>query len=170
MRKMRIKLDQLSANNPNPVLSVANDGTVLYSNEAGEPLLHEWGVKIGGKLPSIIQDLVQRLISRNIPEKVEIKVGNRAFVVAIQPLPDEKFVNIYGFDVSDQKKLEEKLRENEEKYRNIVETSNEGIYFVNDEGLVTFANKMMKHPDIVWTKLSAVPYGILFQRKACLLP
>ena len=31
-----------------------------YSNEAGEPLLHEWGVEIGEILPSIIGDVVQR--------------------------------------------------------------------------------------------------------------
>lgn len=47
-------------------------------------------------------------------------------------------------DTTESKRAEEKLRESEEKYRNIVETSNEGIYFVNDEGKVTFANKMME--------------------------
>ena len=41
---MKTKMEQFPANNPNPVLSVEKDGTVLYSNEAGEPLLHEWGV------------------------------------------------------------------------------------------------------------------------------
>lgn len=38
---MKSKIEKLLANNPNPVLSVDKDGTVLYSNEAGEPLLHE---------------------------------------------------------------------------------------------------------------------------------
>jgi PAS domain S-box-containing protein len=47
-------------------------------------------------------------------------------------------------DITERKEAEEKLRENEEKYRNIVETSNEGIYFVNAEGKVTFANQMME--------------------------
>jgi PAS domain S-box-containing protein len=47
-------------------------------------------------------------------------------------------------DITEKKIAEEKLRESEEKYRNIVETSNEGIYFVNDEGKVIFANKMME--------------------------
>ena len=59
------KMEQFPANNPNPVLSVAKDGTVLYSNEAGEPLLHEWGVEVGEKLPSSIGDIVQR---GNFPE------------------------------------------------------------------------------------------------------
>jgi hypothetical protein len=51
------------------VLSVAKDGIILYSNEAGEPLLHEWGVGVGEKLPSHIGDFVQRVISRNSPEE-----------------------------------------------------------------------------------------------------
>ena len=49
---MKTKMEQFPAKNPNPVLSVAKDGIVLYSNEAGEPLLHEWGVEVGEKLPS----------------------------------------------------------------------------------------------------------------------
>ena len=40
---MKAKMEQFPAKNPNPVLSVGKDGTVLYSNDAGESLLHEWG-------------------------------------------------------------------------------------------------------------------------------
>ena len=112
-RKMKTKMEQFSATNPNPVLSVEKDGTVLYSNEAGEPLLHEWGVGVGEKLPSSIGDFVQRVISRNSPEKMEVKVGKRVYLVAFHPLPEEECVNIYGFDISDQKELEEKLQESE---------------------------------------------------------
>ena len=38
---MKSRIEQFPVMNPNPVLSVAKDGTVLYSNVAGEPLLHE---------------------------------------------------------------------------------------------------------------------------------
>jgi PAS domain S-box-containing protein len=57
-----------------------------------------------------------------------------------------KFTGYLGMltDINERKIAEEKLRQSEEKYRNIVETSNEGIYFVNEEGKVTFANKMME--------------------------
>ena len=112
---MKTKIDQFSANNPNPVLRVGKGGTVLYSNEAGKPLLHEWGVEVGGKLPSYIGDLVQRVISRNSPEKNEVKAENRVYVVSFHHLPEEECVNIYGFDISDQKKLEERLQESEKK-------------------------------------------------------
>ena len=79
---MKTTMDQFPATNPNPVLSVEKDGTVLYSNGAGEPLLHEWGVGIGEKLPSCIGNFVQRVISRNGPEKMEVKVRKRVYLVA----------------------------------------------------------------------------------------
>ncbi len=36
---MNKKMKQFPAKNPSPLLSVAKDGTVLYSNEASEPFL-----------------------------------------------------------------------------------------------------------------------------------
>ncbi|AKB36192.1 sensory transduction histidine kinase [Methanosarcina siciliae C2J] len=107
---MNTKVEQFPTNNPNPVLSVGKDGTVLYSNEAGEPLLHEWGVEIGGKLPSTFGDLVQRVISLNRPEKTEVKTEKKVYLVMFHPSTEEKHVNIYGFDITDQKKLEERVR------------------------------------------------------------
>jgi len=77
------KMEQFPAKNPNPVISVEKNGTVLYSNGAGEPLLHEWGVWVGEKLPSDIADVVQRVISWNSPEKMEVKVRNRVYYVAL---------------------------------------------------------------------------------------
>ena len=50
---MKAKMEHLLVNNPNPVLLVAKDGTVLYSNEAAKPLLFEWGVETGEKLPGM---------------------------------------------------------------------------------------------------------------------
>jgi hypothetical protein len=58
---MTTYLEQFPVTNPNPVISVANDSTVLYSNDVGEPLLHEWGVAVGEKLHSSILDLFCRI-------------------------------------------------------------------------------------------------------------
>ena len=84
---MKTKIEQFPATNPNPVLSVEVDGTVLYSNEAGKPLLKEWATKIGEKLPSNIGDLVQKAISWNSPAQMEVKVGNRVYLVVSHPSP-----------------------------------------------------------------------------------
>ena len=107
---MNTKMEQFPANNPNPVLSVEKEGTVLYSNEAGDTLLHEWGVEIGGKLPFSIVDIVKNVISLNRSEKMEVKIEKKVYLIAFHPFIEEKCVNIYGFDITDQKELEERLR------------------------------------------------------------
>ncbi len=110
---MKTKMEQFPATNPNPVLRVEKDGTVLYSNKAGEPLLHEWDVGVGEKLPSSIGDFVQRVLSRNSPEKMEVKAEKRVYLIVFHPLSEEKCVCISGFDLSYQKEFEDKLRESE---------------------------------------------------------
>jgi len=143
---MKSKIDQFSVD-LNPMLNVARDGTVLYSNEASEPLLQEWGAEIGEKLPSSIVDIAQSVISRNSPEKIEVKVGNKLYLVIFSSLPEEQYVSISGFDISDQKKSEkgmvsearekaerdtpvEELRKSEEKYRSLFDLVDEGFCII----------------------------------------
>jgi len=56
---------------------------------------------------------------------MEVKVGNKVYLVTFHPTPDEREVTLYGFDITDQKELEKKLQESEKKYRDIVETAKE---------------------------------------------
>ncbi|AKB31886.1 Sensory transduction histidine kinase [Methanosarcina siciliae HI350] len=52
-------------------------------------------------------------------------------------------VSVIARDITERKRVEEKLRESEEKYRNIVETANEGILIIDDEYIITYVNKKM---------------------------
>jgi len=56
------------------------------------------------------------------------------------PLSNNQVV-ITTRDITESKKAEERIKESEEKYRNIVETSNEGISIIDAEGKITFVNK-----------------------------
>lgn len=215
---MSVQIEHVSSVNENPVITVKMDGTVLQSNEASKPLLKEWRIGVGNKLTSNVVGFIHKVISRNSPEKTEIKVGNRTYQVIFSPLPEQKLVSISGFDISYQKdidvrnveidvlfpsgkcktflgsasplhsdngnvrgsigtfqditerkraedtlneaydNLEEKVKErtaeleiaykslkdSEEKYRNFVETANEGIALVNSEGMITYVNKKME--------------------------
>ena len=126
---MKTKMEQFPAKNPNPVLSVGKNGTILYSNEAGEPLLNEWGVRVGEKLPPHIENIVQRVISRNSSEKTEVKAESRIYLLSFHPFPEEECVNIYGFDVSDREEFEEKLRESEKRYHLLFENMLDGYAY-----------------------------------------
>ena len=57
-----------------------------------------------------------RVIFSNNPEKMEVSVGKRAYLIVFHPSPEQECVSISGFDISDQKEVEGKLRENENKY------------------------------------------------------
>ncbi len=52
-------------------------------------------------------------------------------------------ISFISRDITERKTIEEKLRESEEKYRNIVETANEGILIIDNEALITYANKKL---------------------------
>ncbi len=120
---MNTKLEQFPGTNPNPLISVEKNGMVIYSNEVGESLLHEWGVEVGEKLPSSVRELVQKIISRNSPEKIEVKVGKSIYLVVFHPLPEQECVSISGFYISDQKELEEKVQESDAREMAKVELS-----------------------------------------------
>ncbi len=110
---MNAKVERTQVMNTDPLLSVDKNGYVLYSNEAGNHLLNEWCVEIGEKLPSSIGEIVQRVISQNNPEKMEVKVRNKIYLFVFSPLPGQECVIIYGFDISDQKELGEKVQKRE---------------------------------------------------------
>ncbi|HEY3361164.1 MAG TPA: PocR ligand-binding domain-containing protein [Methanosarcina sp.] len=96
---------------PNPVLSISNDCIVLCSNKAGKALLHEWGMEVGEKLPSYLGNIVRKVIIQNNPEKMEVKIGKRVYLVIFHPLPKQECVNISGFEISDHAELDEKIQE-----------------------------------------------------------
>ncbi len=69
-------------------------------------------------------------------------------------------ISFISRDITERKRVEEKLRESEEKYRNIVETANEGIFIINAETIITYANKKM-------TDMLRCPLEEVTGRKMC---
>jgi len=104
-------VELFSSKNPNLVLSVDKDIIVLQFNESNAQLLNECNVKKGKKLPSYMGDIVQKVISQNGPEKIEVNVGERVYLVVFSPLPKEEYVIISGFDITNLKKLDKNVPE-----------------------------------------------------------
>jgi len=91
--------------------------------------LHIWGSDIGEQLPHFIRDVIQKVISQNISEKIEVKAGKIVYLVEFQPIPEEESVYVYGFDISDQKALEMRLFEAYEE----MQTYSEELQATNEE-------------------------------------
>ncbi|AKB83500.1 Phytochrome, two-component sensor histidine kinase [Methanosarcina barkeri 3] len=142
---MKTKMEQFPAKNPNPVLSVANNGTLIYSNEAGEPILQEWRVRVGERIPLHVEKIIQKVIFQNSSEKIELNVGKKTYSVSFHPLPEEECVNIYGFDISEQKETEEKLRKNESDLKKAQEIAHVGSWELDlESNLVTGSDEFYR--------------------------
>jgi PAS domain S-box-containing protein len=127
MALYRIKIEEQIKNvakfpieNPYPVLRIKKDGTILYSNTAGQVVLKEWNCEIGQKVSSEWLGKVKnsmrygRLVTENI------KCGQSIYSIAITPVVDGGYVNLYGRDITIQEQIKEELRRTNEELDNKV--------------------------------------------------
>ena len=140
-------LAKFPSENPNPVLRVAKNGAILYANEASQPLLNVWGSKAGQLLPEYWCKIVLDILSSGSSKNTEVECGNRVLSLTFAPIVDAGYVNVYGLDITERKRVEEALRESEERYRALVNLGGgvgEAIIMRQDtgqgEGIHTFVS------------------------------
>ena len=102
---------KFSSESTNPVLRFGADGTVLYSNAAGAPLLEEWGTEVDGVLPAAWQSLVRHAIDSGLTAQAEVALGSRSLSVDLVPVGSAGYVNMYGSDITARKNAESELQE-----------------------------------------------------------
>lgn len=95
--------------NRNPVLRVGEDGKVLYANTASEPLLMAWNSNTGLPLPKEWQQSIRDVLKTCQDVGIEMVVGRRIFLVRLAPVPEAKYVNLYGADITEHKAYERQL-------------------------------------------------------------
>jgi len=98
------------AENPFPVLRIASDATILYSNPPGLVLLEQWNSEIGRKAPADWFKLVSKALKSKRCLVKEADCGKRIFSFAIAPVSDGGYVNLYGRDITELKNTEQELR------------------------------------------------------------
>jgi PAS domain S-box-containing protein len=127
-----LNLSKFPAENPNPVLRIRQDGQVLYSNTAGQTLLSEWQTEVGSAAPESWQQLIQQAMQSKTPSEKEETCGGRLFSVAISPVPEEGYANLYALDITDRKQAEAAERESQHFLERIINAIGDPI-FVKDE-------------------------------------
>jgi len=58
--------------NPNPVMRVSNDGTIIYANNASENLLDLWHRKVGQRIPAEVYEIVHNVIESGLHDNTEV--------------------------------------------------------------------------------------------------
>jgi PAS domain S-box-containing protein len=129
--------------NANPVFAITLDRKVVYANPATRKLIADLGLSgvddlVAGRYTGNIALIRNRMINRF---KCEIEMGARVFEVNAQFAESDQSLRFYLSDVTKRRKAEKELMESEEKYRRIVETANDGILLLDENGKILFANR-----------------------------
>jgi PAS domain S-box-containing protein len=128
------------AQNPSPVLRANGAGLLLYMNPASHRLLGELHLQAGKPVPPYLRDLVRQSLQTGQLEKVAHHIGSCHYLISITPIVKEHYANLYWTDITERKRIEDALRSAAAFDEAVMNNMGEGLYTVNDQGLVTSMN------------------------------
>ena len=133
---------KLSEENPNPVLRISKDCAILYANRASYPVLETWRIQVGQSLPEECCKLAKEALNSGKVSTFEFNCDDgRLFMVTLAPVVKEGYVNVYGVDITECKRVEKALRESEQKWRSLAENAPDVILTIDPDGTILFLNR-----------------------------
>ncbi len=102
----RNELAKFPAEDPFPVLRIARDGKILYSNKASLVVHEKWKTNVGGEVPKQWLELIEKAFASQQVEIAEEETGNKILSFAIMPVAEAGYVNLYGNDITERKRSE----------------------------------------------------------------
>lgn len=110
-REKEIKsLAKFVSENPHPVFRIGKDGKLLYANSPATSLLKGWAIQVGDQISAEFQEILANAISSQSIQEIETRVGTQIFLLQWVSILNEDYVNVYGRDITERKKAEEKLK------------------------------------------------------------
>jgi len=106
--------------NPNPVLRIDWNGTLVYANPASAGLVEGLGLVVGSSLPADLRDALLERARAADGVTVEVESAGRTYALKPVDVPEFGFINVYGTDVTAVKERERLARENERLLLNIL--------------------------------------------------
>ena len=108
------ELARFPSENPNPVLRIDADGTILYANPGSALLLDEWGCEFGDCVPEEYARAVTQALRTGGPTEIECSCAGRLLLLTLMPIADADQVHLYGLDITERvragKELEQHVR------------------------------------------------------------
>jgi len=95
--------------NPNPVMRIGRDGTLVYANTPADPILELWGIKRQEPIPSNVGELATSAFASNELRHFEVTCANAIYGLEIAPVVDATYANVYGRDITKRKEAERSL-------------------------------------------------------------
>ncbi len=104
-------LSRFPSENPNPVLRINKEGKVIYSNLMGIEHIKKLGSNVNQKAPKVFYDIIIKLFKEKstIVEILNIHHEDRDYEYIVTPVKNTDYVNLYGRDVTKQKKAQDEI-------------------------------------------------------------
>jgi PAS domain S-box-containing protein len=147
-------LARFPSENPNPVLRVMPDGTVLYANDAAIAVK---GLLKGRNRSTLAHGLTKVLaeVSRTAEvQEAEFESNDLLLAFSIVPVTGATYINIYGRDITERKQAEQEMAEKEAQLRVALEYMPGGMIFGDRDRNCVFVNAQ-------YSQLCNFPNGLL---------
>ncbi|MAU08278.1 MAG: hypothetical protein CL607_00535 [Anaerolineaceae bacterium] len=96
--------------NPQPILRLSGDGTILYANSSGQALLMELDVSVGDLAPAEWLTFLADTSASGSIEQMDFQYGDRFWSLQFVPISDMGYTNIYGMDITERRHAEDMNR------------------------------------------------------------
>lgn len=96
--------------NPDPVLRLARDGTVIYANPVAQTVLADFGAGRHSRVPEVWGVCVETILAEGTNREAEIQCGDRTYLMVLVPVVEAGYVNVYGRDITERKAFDVRLR------------------------------------------------------------
>ncbi len=133
--------------NPNPVVEIDCNGQVVYQNPAAQRLFPDLSIQGPSHpyLAGVVALIGAPQNQKDISLVHEQEVGTSWYHQSVHYSLQWNRIRIYGFDITDQKRAEEAIRESEQKFRELFEGSRDGFAHVDMDGnLLEFNTSFQK--------------------------
>ncbi len=104
-------LARLPRENPSPVLRVSLKNEILYANPASAMLLRHWDRRVGDPVPAELGALISAARSSGKSRTIDVEASDRLFSFVCAPVAGTGYVNLYGRDITEHRKIESQLRQ-----------------------------------------------------------
>jgi PAS domain S-box-containing protein len=124
--------------NPDPVLRVAADGVLAYANKAARVALGHMRLEVGRDVPAELARDVRRALEGGRRVWSELSCGDRIFALSFMPVGRE--VNLYGHDVTEEKRTLAELAAQKERLRVTLSSIGDAVVATDESARITLVN------------------------------
>lgn len=145
-RRKMASLARFAEENPHPVLRVDTEGILLYTNPASRQLFSRPDKDID--IPAYLFEYAAQAAGIQQKITVEEAVGDRLLTFTFVPAgknDEDKYVNIYGCDITEHRQVDKALKESHRRFRELLEKVPLISLILDIDGNITFCNEYLQN-------------------------